>query len=45
MLIFEALKDFNFSLQAGQKIRFGEALAPSEPPAWLRLLRVFQGDL
>ncbi|XP_042090018.1 phosphatidylserine decarboxylase proenzyme, mitochondrial isoform X2 [Ovis aries] len=26
VLIFEAPKDFNFSLQAGQKIRFGEAL-------------------
>ncbi|XP_070331713.1 phosphatidylserine decarboxylase proenzyme, mitochondrial isoform X1 [Odocoileus virginianus] len=26
VLIFEAPKDFNFKLQAGQKIRFGEAL-------------------
>ncbi|XP_012586490.1 PREDICTED: phosphatidylserine decarboxylase proenzyme isoform X2 [Condylura cristata] len=26
VLIFEAPKDFNFSLKAGQKIRFGEAL-------------------
>jgi phosphatidylserine decarboxylase len=26
VLIFEAPKDFNFRLKAGQKIRFGEAL-------------------
>lgn len=26
VLIFEAPKDFNFKLKAGQKIRFGEAL-------------------